>query len=267
MGKKLDAKIRGDIIKILNENKPQILEDLKKLKDTLIKTGKQILVTIKDDVVEVIVGEFISSSEEDSSDMVQYGFSDLWAKVKTAAGKLAGAVRDDVKAAIEKLKPQILEQLNQMKEIIIDAGKKVLIQVKDDVVRIIVDALKGESEIETYGFSDLWDKVKSAAKKLDSKIRGDIIKILNENKPQILEDLKKLKDTLIKTGKQILVTAKDDVVEVIVGEFISSSEEDSSDMVQYGFSDLWAKVKTAAGKLAGAIRDDVKAAIEKLKPQ
>ena len=79
--------------------------------------------------------------------------------------------------------------------------------------------------------------MKSAAKKLDAKIRADIIKVLNENKPQILEDLKKLKDTLIKTGKQILVTIKDDVVEVIVGEFISSSEEDSSDMVQYGFKD------------------------------
>ena len=78
----------------------------------------------------------------------------VWEKVKAAANKLSGKIRDDVKAAIENLKPQILDHLNKVKEIVIDAGKKVLIQVKDDVVRIIVDALKGESEIETYGFSD-----------------------------------------------------------------------------------------------------------------
>ena len=78
----------------------------------------------------------------------------VWAKVKAAASKLSGKVRDDVKAVIEKLKPQILDHLNTVKEIVIDAGKKIIIQVKDGVVRIIVDALKVESEIETYGLSD-----------------------------------------------------------------------------------------------------------------
>merc|ERR1711872_687531 len=136
---------------------------------------------------------------------------------------------------------------NKVKEIVIDAGKQIIIQVRDDIVRIITGATKGESEIETYGLSDLWNKVKSAAKKLDAKIRADIIKVLNENKPQILEDLNRLKDTLIKTGKQILVTIKDDVVQVIVGEFITYSDDKQSDL-EYGFSDVWNKVKVAAEK-------------------
>ena len=78
----------------------------------------------------------------------------VWTKVKAAAGKLSGKIRDDVKAAIENLKPQILDRLNKVKEIVINAGKQIIIQVRDDIVRIITGATKGESEIETYGLSD-----------------------------------------------------------------------------------------------------------------
>jgi len=39
---------------------------------------------------------------------------------------------------IEEAKPKIIEQLKQMKEIIIDAGKKVLIKIVDDIVQVII---------------------------------------------------------------------------------------------------------------------------------
>jgi len=264
--KKLVGDVKVIVIKAINENKPLIMAELEKMKQVLIDAGKKVLIQIVDDVVKIIIGDQVVFSDKTVNDIAEYGFSDMWAKVKAAANKLSGKVRDDVKAAIEKLKPQILDHLNTVKEIVIDGGKKIIIQVKDDIVRIIVDALKVESDIETYGLANLWEKVKSAAKKLDSKVRGDILKVLNENKPKILEDLNRLKDSLIKTGKQILVTIKDDVVQVIVGEFITSSDDEAFDL-EYGFTDVWAKVKAAADKLKGDMKDKVKEAIEKYKPK
>ena len=79
----------------------------------------------------------------------------MWEKVKAASNKLSGKVRDDVKAAIEKLKPQILDHLNTGKEIVIDAGKKVVIQIRNEIVTIITGAEVAETDLaNAYGIKD-----------------------------------------------------------------------------------------------------------------
>ena len=161
----------------------------------------------------------------------------VWEKVKAAAKKLGDDIRGRVETAIEELKPQILDSLNKVKEIVIDAGKKVLIQVKGEIVRIITDISIGYSGNEVaYGWDDIWAKVKSAAKKVSEKVKVDVGKILDEYKPKVIADLKKLGETIVEGAKKILVTIKNDVVEVIVGEFVASSEDETY-MAKRGFRD------------------------------
>merc|ERR1711881_456238 len=162
---KVSAKVKVDVLKVLEEYKPKVLADLKKLGETLVEGGKKILVTIKNDVVEVIVGEFVASSEDETY-MAKRGFRDVWEKVKAAAKKLGDDIRGRVETAIEKYKPRIIKGLNKVKQIVIDAGKKILIQVKGEIVRIITEVSIGDSgESAAYGFGDIWAKVKAAAKK------------------------------------------------------------------------------------------------------
>jgi len=265
--KKLDSKVRGDILKVLNENKPKILEDLNRLKDSLIKTGKQILVTIKDDVVQVIVGEFITSSDDEAFDL-EYGFTDVWAKVKAAADKLKGDMKDKVKEAIEKYKPKIIDGLNNVKVVVIDAGKKVVIQIRNEIVTIITGADVAETDLSNaYGIKDVWNKVKDAAKKLVGDVKIIVIKVINENKPLIMAELEKMKQVLIDAGKKVLIQIVDDVVKIIIGDQVVSSDKSVNDVAEYGFSDMWNKVKDAASKLKGASKAKVQEIINKYKPK
>merc|ERR1712142_834690 len=126
--KKLVGDVKVIVMKVVEENKPLIMAELEKMKQILIDAGKKVLIQIVDDVVKIIIGDDIAMSGPTE---VEYGLQDLWGKVKAAADKLQGKVKDDVKAAIENLKPQILDSLNTVKEIVIDAGKKVVIQVRD----------------------------------------------------------------------------------------------------------------------------------------
>ena len=76
-------------------------------------------------------------------------------KVNEAADKLSDDVRDYVKAKVEELKPQIIEELNKGKQIVVDAAKGVVIQIRDQIVRIITGAQTGSSdEVATYGALD-----------------------------------------------------------------------------------------------------------------
>jgi len=264
--KKVSAKIKVDVLKVIEEYKPKVLDDLKRLQATIIEGGKKILITIKNDVVEVIVGEFVASSEDETY-MAKRGFRDVWEKVKAAAKKLGDDIRGRVETAINELKPQILDSLNKVKQVVIDAGKKVLIQIQGEIVRIITDFTAGDSgDAAVYGFSDIWEKVKVAAKKVSAKIKVDVLKVIEEYKPKILDDLKRLQATIVEGGKKILITIKNDVVEVIVGEFIASSEDETY-MAKRGFNDLWEKVKAAAEDLDDKIKAKVQEAIEKYKPR
>merc|ERR1719494_667525 len=145
-------------------------------------------------------------------------------KVNEAADKLSDDVRDYVKAKVEELKPQIIEELNKGKQIIVDAAKGVVIQIRDQIVRIITGAQTGSSdEVATYGaldgrateassdefefmekrgIADIWGKVKEAMKKLGDNIKAGAKKTIEELRPKITEALENLKKIVIDAGKK-----------------------------------------------------------------
>ena len=78
----------------------------------------------------------------------------------------------------------------------------------------------------------VWAKVKSAASKINAKVREDVLKILKEYKGKVIADLKNLGQTIISAGKEIIVVINKDLVEVIVGDQVAESSD-----VAYGFRD------------------------------
>merc|ERR1711990_929071 len=168
-------------------------------------------------------------------------------KVNEAADKLSDDVRDYVKAKVEELKPQIIEELSKGKQIIVDAAKGVVIQIHDQIVRIITGAQTGSSdEVATYGALDgLWEKIKAVAvklspdvlkivkeagpklaeslKKLGDDIRGRVETAIDELKPQILDSLNKIKEVTINAGKKVIIQIKGEIVRIITGATEASS--------------------------------------------
>ena len=74
--------------------------------------------------------------------------------------------------------------------------------------------------------------MKSAASKINAKVREDVLKILKEYKGKVIADLKNLGQTIISAGKEIIVVINKDLVEVIVGDQVAESSD-----VAYGFRD------------------------------
>merc|ERR1712157_492067 len=105
-------------MKQIEEAKPKIMEQLKQMK-------------------EVIIGDQIAES---TSAAEVYGFSDLWNKVKDAASKLKGATKAKVQEIINKYKPKIIKGLNNVKQVIISEGKRIVITIRNEIVKIITDA-------------------------------------------------------------------------------------------------------------------------------
>ena len=193
----------------------------------------------------------------------------VYEKARAAAEKLNGDVRDYVLAKIEELKPQVIEGLNKAKTVVIDGAKKIYLQVKDKIVRIITGASSAVSGSEAYGIKDklkgAWEKVKEAAKNLAGKVKTIVLDIIEENRPLIMEQLNKMKEALIKAGKTVIIRIVNDVAEIIVGDNVVESDE--TYMAKRGFNDLWEKVKAAAANLDDKIKAEVQEMIEHYKPK
>merc|ERR1719268_430062 len=248
--KDLDAHIKAKV----EEYKPQIIEALNKFqedvedyKDFIIEEGNKIIVRINKFGVKIV---------EDAQNVMD--------KVNEAADKLSDDVRDYVKAKVEELKPQIIEELNKGKQIIVDAAKGVVIQIRDQIVRIITGAQTGSSdEVATYGALDgLWEKIKAVAVKLSP----DVLKIVKEAGPKLAESLKKLGAIVIKAGKKIVIELKGEIIRIIDAEEIAESSDEFA-MEKRGIKDIWGKVKEAMKKLGDNIKADAKKTIEELRPK
>merc|ERR1711962_294701 len=232
-----DAQAKADeFIKAkIEEYKPQIIEALNKFqedvedyKDFVIEEGNKIIIRINKFGVKIV---------EDAQNVMD--------KVNEAADKLSDDVRDYVKAKVEELKPQIIEELNKGKQIIVDAAKGVVIQIRDQIVRIITGAQTGSSdEVATYGaldgrateassdefefmekrgIADIWGKVKEAMKKLGDNIKADAKKTIEELRPKITEALENLKKIVIDAGKKIVIQINDEIVKIVVGDNTAES--------------------------------------------
>merc|ERR1712121_96478 len=200
---KVAKSLSPDVLKIVKEEGPKMVEHLKKLGAIVIKAGKQIIVELKGEIIRIIDADEVAESSN------AYGFKDIWAKVKDAAEKLRDDAKEKIQAAIDRLKPQILDALKNVKEVAIDAGKKIIIQIKGEIVRIITGATEASSDefefMEKRGIADIWGKVKEAMKKLGDNIKADAKKTIEELKPKITEALENLKKIVIDAGKKIVI--------------------------------------------------------------
>merc|ERR1711881_188450 len=117
LNKKPDAWVKAKI----EEYKPQIIEALNKFqddvedyKDFIIEEAKKIYVRINKFGVQIV---------EDANDVME--------KVQNAVEKLQGDAKDYVEKLVEEYKPKVIEALNNAKSVVLDGGKKVLIQIRD----------------------------------------------------------------------------------------------------------------------------------------
>merc|ERR1719494_770216 len=203
LNKKTDAWVKAKI----EEYKPQIIEalnnfrdDVEDYKDFIIDEAKKIYVRINKFGVQIV---------EDANDVME--------KVQNAVEKLQGDAKDYVEKLVEEYKPKVIEALNNAKSVVLDGGKKVLIQIRDQVAQIVTDFLEGSSGTEAYGIRDIWTKVKEAAKKLGGQIKQTVLDVIEENKPLIIAELKQLKETVINAAKKIIIQVNGEIIKIIVG--------------------------------------------------
>jgi uncharacterized protein YjhX (UPF0386 family) len=257
---KLHGNVKDRVEKAIAEHKPKIIDGLKTVKQIVIGSGKKIIIQIRDNVVKII------TDAGTSDDQMGYGFKDIWAKVKAAAENLHGDLKDRVKKAIEEHKPKIIDGLNTVKEVVIGSGKKIIIQIRDSVVRIIAGAETTDAQLAqaAYGFRDVWAKVKEAAKKLGGQVKVIVMKVVAENKPLIMAELQKMKEVLIKAGKKVLIEITNNAVKIIVGDQVAYSHVQLS---AYGFKDFWKKVTDAFTRFDTKTKEFFKNSWNTIKPK
>ena len=78
--------------------------------------------------------------------------------MKKVAKELPGLTKVIATRILNEHKEEIMEELTKMKQVLIDAGKKVLIVVKKGVVQLVIGEMMGYSNdhalVEKRGFRD-----------------------------------------------------------------------------------------------------------------
>merc|ERR1719334_834193 len=100
--------LKEDLKKLVIKYKPRILDELQKFKKVVIEEGKGLVV-------------------------------EMWEKVKAKVAKMKEVVRKIPMKKLEKFKPQIMDAVQHLKDVVIACGKDVVITVKDGIIKVIVD--------------------------------------------------------------------------------------------------------------------------------
>jgi len=175
MLKKVKGVIKESTMKVLIKYKPEIIDAVMHLKNVIIACGKDIVIEIKHGIIKIITdGDGLVSDGSNPNDfffeegyiMIVYpeetsaglqGIGDLWNKVKDAFKNLKEKIKAKSKDLFDKLGPiadkvlekyqaQIMAALEKGGKVIIDEGKKIVISVVDDVVKVIIDGIEAFSK-------------------------------------------------------------------------------------------------------------------------
>merc|ERR1719494_613493 len=195
---------------------------------------------------------------------------DLWKKVKKVAKELPGLTKVIATRILNEHKEEIMEELTKMKQVLIDAGKKVLIVVKKGVVQLVIGEMMGYSNdhalVEKRGFRDFWEKVKAAVAKSNVNIRDFFKSNWDKVAPKIKEAFEKVKAAVAKSNANIrdffksnwdkvapkikeafdkVQAGTDKFVEVITekGQLIIVKIKEGAQKVVVDFKNAWAKVQ------------------------
>jgi len=174
---------------------------------------------------------------------------DIWAKFLELLTKVKGVIKESTMKVLIKYKPEIIDAVMHLKNVIIACGKDIVIEIKHGIIKIITDGdvlvsdgsnpndfyyedgyimiVHSEENTGLEGIGDLWNKVKDAFKNLKEKIKakskdlfdklGPIAdKVMEKYKAQIMAALEKGGKVVIDEGKKIVISVVDDVVKVII---------------------------------------------------
>ncbi|XP_057317714.1 uncharacterized protein LOC130662798 [Hydractinia symbiolongicarpus] len=295
---KLKDDIKNKVLKVLEEYKPKIVGALNNFKKVVVDGTKKVIIEVCGQIVRVIAdgesatsGGICPSSIKTSEIYVEISdaqpsalsFGDIWAKVKTAVTDLGDKIDAKTKELINKYKPQIVEGLKKVHKVVVIEGKKIVIQIINDVVKVVVGGDDGASTtVVKRGISDTWNKVKTAASKLKDDIKGKVLKVLEEYKPKIVGALNNFKKVVVDGTKKVIIEVCGQIVRVIAdgesatsGGICPSSIKTSEIYVEISdaqpsalsFGDIWGKVKTAVTDLGDKIDAKTKELINKYKPK
>jgi len=273
---------------------------LKNVQKVVIDGAKKIIIELSNGVIKIITEGQTATSEDNSysfddthhtayvviDNASAYAIRDVWAKVKQSVADLGDNLKASTKALIEKYKPKIINSLNKVKKFVIDEGQKIILEFKGDIVKIIQSATDNlESTMAKRSISDVWGKVKAAAKNLGSNIKDTVSGVLEQYKPKVINALNNVKKVVINGAKQIVIEINNGIVKIVTEGQTGSSDGDTfyylDDVVQhdiyveiddassaaYGIKDVWNKVKSAVNNLGDNIKGSVLKVVEQHKPQ
>jgi len=277
---------------VLEKYKPKVIDALNNVKKVVIEGAKKIVVEVNNGIVKIITDGQTATSDDnlyvfeefhhtayvviDDAVPSAYGFKDVWGKIEDKLGEEFSA---QVKSLVEKYKPKIIKTLEKVKQFIIEEGKKIIIELQGDLIKIVVKSLTGQ--IEKRSISDVWAKIKDAAKNLKSNIKDSVTDVLEKYKPKVIDALNNVKKVVIEGAKKIVVEVNNGIVKIITDGQTATSDnslyadehheiyaiiDDDSMSYGYGIRDIWAKVKTAVKDLGDKISKESKELIEKHKP-
>lgn len=91
--------------------------------------------------------DFTSAIEEISKDqpIAKRSITDIWSKVKSAVSKLGASIKDTTMKIIEENKPKVIDALQNVKRIVVDAAKQIVIEINGAIVKVIVGELTSSS--------------------------------------------------------------------------------------------------------------------------
>ena len=66
----------------------------------------------------------------------------VWNKVKESLSQAGDKISEQTKALIEKYKPKIQDALQRVQKVIIEEGKRIVIEIINDIVKVTVGSLE-----------------------------------------------------------------------------------------------------------------------------
>merc|ERR1712002_225700 len=205
---------KEELEKLVAKYKPLIVEQLKKVKKVVIDEGKQLVIDMLGDAIKIIIKGGIGYESQEN------GFKDVWGKVQDAFKKLGQKIKAKSEdlwkklvpvagPVIEKYKDLIIKALQKQGTVVIDEGKKIVITIINDVVKVIIDGMEAASKKIGYEaeegsvavyvsggnsavgdkIKEIWEKVKAAFQRFGKKI-ADLAKAFAEKMAGLGEKIK-----------------------------------------------------------------------------
>merc|ERR1712002_282614 len=258
--RKIKGVVSEKTLKVLEKYKPKILDAVKGLKDVVIACGKDLVIQVKDGIIKIITDGSVTVSDdspaenfyfEDGYAMVIYenaeynGLENGWQKVKDAFKKLGEKIMRKsldmwkrivpaFKPIFEKYKDLIVKALIGQGKVIIDEGRKVVVTVIDDIVKVIIDGIEAASGEKSFyeednGLKEIWEKVKAAVQEQAGHYKKEIDALVKKYKPRIVDQLQKVKKVVISEGKTLVIEMLGDAIKIIIKGGIGYEEESNDE--------------------------------------